>query len=80
MGANATVSAKVLGVGGVPSTGVAAVVVHVTGVTPTLGTYLTAFGTGYPKPVKFDAEPGQGQHRLEYRHRAGRAGRRRKRL
>jgi len=47
--ANATVSAKVLGVGGVPSTGVAAVVVHVTGVTPTLGTYLEAFGTGYPK-------------------------------
>ena len=38
-----------LGVGGVPSTGVAAVAVHVTGVTPTLGTYLEALGTGYPK-------------------------------
>jgi hypothetical protein len=48
VGANATVSVPVLGAGGVPSTGVAAVVVHVTGVTPTLGTYLTASGTGYP--------------------------------
>jgi hypothetical protein len=49
VGGGATVSAKVLGIGGVPSTGVAAVVVHVTGTGPTLGTYLQAFGTGNPK-------------------------------
>ena len=42
-------SVKVLGVGGVPSSGVAAVVVHVAGVGATAGSYLQAFGTGYPK-------------------------------
>ena len=49
VGGNAAASVKVLGVGGVPSTGVAAVVVHVTGVGPIVGTYLEAFGTGYPR-------------------------------
>jgi len=50
VGANASVSVGVLGVAGVPATGVAAVLVHVTGVSPTLGTYLRAFTTGYPTP------------------------------
>ena len=49
MGGGGTVSVKVLGAGGVPSTGVAAVVVHVTGTGPTEATYLQAFGTGNPK-------------------------------
>jgi hypothetical protein len=49
VGGRASVSVKVLDVDGVPSTGVAAVVVHVTGVGPTVGTYLQAFGTGNPK-------------------------------
>jgi len=49
IGGNASVSVKVLGAGGVPSAGVAAVVVHVTGVGATGGTYLEAFGTGYPR-------------------------------
>ncbi len=50
VGSNASVSVPVLGVGGVPKTGVAAVVVHVTGLSPTMATYLTAFATGYPTP------------------------------
>jgi hypothetical protein len=50
VGPNASVSVRVLGVGGVPSAGVAAVVVHVTGVSPTSATYLSAFATGYPAP------------------------------
>lgn len=50
VGSNSSVSVGVLGVGGVPSSGVAAVVVHVTGVTPSTGTYLQAFATGYPTP------------------------------
>jgi hypothetical protein len=49
VGPGGAVSVKVLGVGGVPSTGVAAVVVHVTGTGPTTGTYLQAAGTGLPK-------------------------------
>jgi hypothetical protein len=51
VGAAGAVSVHVLGVGGVPSVGVAAVVVHVTGVAPTAGTYLRALATGYPHPV-----------------------------
>lgn len=50
VGSNSSVSVGVLGVGGVPSSGVAAVVVHVTGVSPNTGTYLQAFATGYPTP------------------------------
>ena len=45
------VSVRVLGVGSVPSAGVAAVVVHVTGVAPTAPTYLNALATGYPHPA-----------------------------
>jgi hypothetical protein len=51
LGGHGTVSVRVLGTGGVPSAGVAAVVVHLTGVAPTANTYLTAFATGYPKPA-----------------------------
>jgi hypothetical protein len=50
LGSNSTLSVPVLGTGGVPSTGVAAVVVHLTAVNQTQGTYLTAYGTGYPRP------------------------------
>jgi hypothetical protein len=50
LGAGGSVNVKVLGVAGVPATGVAAVIVHVTGVNPTSGTYLRAMATGYPTP------------------------------
>ena len=80
VGGNAAVSVKVLGVGGVPFAGVAAVIVHVTGVNATAPTYLTAFATGYPKPGNSHGQPGRGRHRLEYRDRASRPGRRRHRL
>jgi hypothetical protein len=46
---NAAVNVKVIGVGGVPTSGVAAVVMHVTGVGPNTSTYLEGFGTGYPR-------------------------------
>jgi hypothetical protein len=49
VGPGGEVSAKVLGVGGVPATGVAAVVVHVTGTGATSNTYLVGSGTGLPK-------------------------------
>ena len=51
LGGHGTASVRVLGVGGVPSTGVGAVVIHVTGVAPNANTYLTAYATGYPKPA-----------------------------
>ena len=51
VGGHGTVSVRVLGVGGMPTSGVGAVVVHVTGVTPNANTYLTAYATGYPKPT-----------------------------
>jgi hypothetical protein len=50
--AGGAINLSVLGVGGVPSTGVAGVIVHVTGVSPSpTGTNLTALGTGFPRPV-----------------------------
>jgi hypothetical protein len=60
VGGNAAVSEKVLGVGGVPPAGVAAVVVHVTGVKPTAPTYLTAFAAGYPRPAGSTLNLGAG--------------------
>jgi hypothetical protein len=51
VGAGGAVSVSVLGVGGIPSTGVAGVIVHVTGVKPTAGTSLVALATGYPRPA-----------------------------
>src|SRR5262249_7353437 len=50
--AGGALNLPVLGVGGVPSTGVAGVIVHVTGVSPSpTRTNLTALGTGFPRPV-----------------------------
>jgi hypothetical protein len=50
--ARSALNLRVLGAGGVPSTGVGGVIVHVTGVRPSpTGTNLTAIGTGFPHPV-----------------------------
>ena len=51
LGAGQTRSLKVTGVGGVPSTGVSAVVLNVTVTDTTSGGYLTVSPTGTPRPV-----------------------------
>ena len=51
VGSAATIDVQVTGVGGVPSTGVSAVVLNVTAVDPTRATFLTAWPTGQPRPV-----------------------------
>ncbi len=60
VGAKAAVSVKVLGVGGVPASGVAAVVVHVAAVGATSGSYLQAFGTGNPKRTSSTLDVSKG--------------------
>jgi hypothetical protein len=50
--AGGAITLPVRGVGGVPAAGVAGVIVHVTGVSPSpTGTNLTVLGTGFPRPV-----------------------------
>ena len=51
IGPGASVTVQVEGVGGVPATGVAAVVVNVTAVSPTRAGYLAAFAAARPSPV-----------------------------
>ncbi|MBI4901849.1 MAG: hypothetical protein HY829_15430, partial [Actinobacteria bacterium] len=51
LGSNQTRSLKVTGVGGVPTTGVAAVVLNVTVTETTTNGYLTVSPTGTPRPV-----------------------------
>ncbi|MFQ6170582.1 hypothetical protein ACK8HX_03155 [Oryzobacter sp. R7] len=51
VGAGKTVPVQATGRGGVPATGVAAVVVNLTGVSPTATTYVTAFPSGQPVPL-----------------------------
>jgi hypothetical protein len=51
VGAGASIELKVTGVGGVPLENVGAVVVNVTGVEPSTGTFVTVFPTGSPVPV-----------------------------
>ena len=48
--AHGTVHLQVTGRGGVPASGVSAVVLNVTAVTPTSGGYLTVYGTGSARP------------------------------
>ena len=81
VGAGGAVSVQVLGVGGVPSTGVAAVVVHVTGVNADPGDLPHGLRDGIPDGRSSSTlNLAAHGHRLEYHDRAGRAGRRRHRL
>ncbi|MFW5471882.1 beta strand repeat-containing protein [Knoellia sp. CPCC 206450] len=50
VGAGSSVNIQVTGRHGIPSTGVSAVVLNVTGVGPTASTYVTAYPTGEPRP------------------------------
>ena len=51
VGAGSTIDLSVLGHGGVPATGVGAVVLNVTGTQPSASTYVTVFPTGQPRPT-----------------------------
>jgi hypothetical protein len=51
VGPNATRSLQVTGRGGVPASGVAAVVLNITAVTPTASGFLTVFPTGETRPL-----------------------------
>ena len=50
LGAGASLTLQVAGRGGVPQTGVSAVVLNLTGVSPTAGTYVTAYPADSPRP------------------------------
>ena len=51
LGAGATLGLQVTGQGGVPATGVSAVVLNVTAVTPTAQSWLVAWPVGEPRPL-----------------------------
>ncbi len=59
--AGQTLDLQVAGRGGVPPTGVSAVVVNVTAVDPTSGTYLTVFPDGAARPLASNLNPSVGQ-------------------
>ena len=61
LGSGTTVNLTVAGRAGVPTTGVLAVALNVTGTNPTAGTYVTAWPAGQPQPVASNVNlvPGQ---------------------
>jgi len=61
VGAGQVRNAQVTGRGGVPDTGVAAVVLNVTVTDATAGSYLTVYPAGVPRPVASNLNVAQGQ-------------------
>jgi hypothetical protein len=61
LGPQATLNVPVTGVGGVPPTGVSAVVFNITGILPTQGTYITGYPTGLARPTTSSLNLGAGQ-------------------
>jgi hypothetical protein len=61
VGPNSTSDVQATGQGGVPATGVSAVVVNLTATEPTAGSYLTAFPTGTAQPLASNLNFGPGQ-------------------
>ncbi|HEY8998865.1 MAG TPA: hypothetical protein VIM53_00940 [Candidatus Saccharimonadales bacterium] len=59
MSANETLNVHVQGVGGIPSSGVAGVIAHVTAVAPAASTYFNVFPYGYPESTALP--PGDAQ-------------------
>jgi len=51
IGSGGVRNVAVTGIGGVPSTGVTAIVVNVTAVNPSFGTFITVWPTGEPRPL-----------------------------
>ena len=66
LGPGGRVDVAVTGVGGVPSSGVGAVVLNVAGVRPATGTYLTLWPAGLPEPPTstVNLEPGENRAAL----------------
>ncbi len=66
IGEGSSSSLKVTGVAGVPSTGVAAVVLNVTGTQPTAATHVTVWPSGVPRPTvsNLNLVPGQTRPNL----------------
>jgi hypothetical protein len=61
VGPRSSVEVPVLGRGGVPTEGVAAVVLNLTGTAPTASTYVTAYPSGEPLPVASNLNLVRGQ-------------------
>lgn len=61
IGPAATISVKVTGVGGVPATGVSAVVLNVTATQPTSESFVTVFPTGAARPLASSINMTSGQ-------------------
>src|SRR5438552_3941053 len=61
MGQDHSIDVKVTGVGGVPASGVAAVVVNVTATNPTESTYVTVWPTGATRPTASNLNVEAGQ-------------------
>jgi hypothetical protein len=51
IGANSSIDVQITGTGGIPATGVAAVVLNLTAANATSGSYMTAFATGSARPM-----------------------------
>ncbi|MFC3502246.1 hypothetical protein ACFOOK_14910 [Micromonospora krabiensis] len=60
-GPNTTVSVQALGVGGIPATGVDALLVDVTAISPTANTFLRVYPDGTPKPEASALNASTGQ-------------------
>ena len=63
---------KLTGQRGVPNSGVSAVLLNVTAVTPTGDTYVTVYPAGSEPPLAADAETPAGGERIGFRHDNGR--------
>jgi hypothetical protein len=61
VGPNSAIDVQATGRGGVPSSGVSAVVINLTATEPTAGSYLTAFPTGFAVPLASNLNFGPGQ-------------------
>jgi murein DD-endopeptidase MepM/ murein hydrolase activator NlpD len=61
MGSGQTLDVSVLGLGGVPSSGVSAVTMNVTVTNPSASSYLTVYPTGVARPLASNLDFGTGQ-------------------
>ncbi len=75
MGPGSTLSVQVTGEGNVPSTGVSAVVLNVTAVYPSSGSFLTVWSRRCATPPRLQSQPAGATKRAESRDRSGGDGR-----
>ena len=62
LGAGVKVGVKVAGVGGTPGSGISAVVLNVTAVAPSAGSFLTVYPSGVGRPVASNLNFGPGEN------------------